>query len=284
MIPVMNAPFVADLHLHSSHSDGVLAPDELIALCATRGVTLAALTDHDTIEGCAAAQSACAAHGLRHVAGVEVSCGWNGQTLHVIGLGFETKNSHLTHLLERIRALRAARITEMGARLQRKGRLPGQALAAAVIARTSVATRMHLARELIAMGHASGVGDAFERWLSHGRPGYAPVEWPSLEEIVASLRGAGARVVLAHPHRYKLSAGAMRRLLGEFRHMGGEAIEVAVAGIGPSDLDRLATLARNHGLAASTGSDFHDPAMPWNPPGRFAKLPADLEPLAMRLE
>jgi len=75
----------------------------------------------------------------------------------------------------------------------------------------------------------------------------------------------------------------MRRLLGEFRAAGGEAMEVAVGGIGPGDLERLATLARNHGLAGSTGSDFHDPAMPWNPPGRFAKLPAGLEPLAARL-
>jgi len=280
---MMSGPFVADLHLHSHHSDGVLAPAALIELCASRGVTLAALTDHDTVEGCSAARAACLQHGLRHVSGVEVSCGWNGQTLHVIGLGFDHEDAALAQHLVGIRSRRAARITEIGERLERKAKLPGRALAASVLARDAVATRMHLARELIATGHAKNVGDAFTRWLSRGRPGYAPAEWPNLEETVACLRGAGARVVLAHPHRYEVSAGAMRRLLGEFRAAGGEAIEVAVAGIGPSDLDRLATLARHHGFAASTGSDFHDPAVPWNPPGRFAKLPADLEPLTARL-
>ena len=279
----MSAPLVADLHLHSHHSDGVLSPAALIELCASRGVTQAALTDHDTLEGCLEAHAACARHDLKHVTGVEVSCGWNGQTLHVIGLEFDLEDAALERHLADIRARRAARIADIGERLERKARLPGKALAAKILARDVVPTRMHLARELVAAGHAKDVGDAFARWLTRGRAGHAPIEWPTLGDTVARLRGAGARVVLAHPHRYELSAGALRRLLGEFRAAGGEAIEVAVAGIGPSDLDRLATLARNHGFAASTGSDFHDPAIPWNPPGRFAKLPADLEPLTARL-
>jgi predicted metal-dependent phosphoesterase TrpH len=90
-------------------------------------------------------------------------------------------------------------------------------------------------------------------------------------------------VVLAHPHRYKLSSGALRRLVGEFRAAGGDGLEVSVGGMSPRDLDRLATLVRNHGLLASTGSDFHDPALPWSAPGRFARLPADLGSVAARL-
>ena len=89
--------------------------------------------------------------------------------------------------------------------------------------------------------------------------------------------------VLAHPHRYRLSAGALRGLLGEFKAAGGAAMEVSVGGMSRNDLDRLATLARRFGLRASAGSDFHDPAVPWNPPGRFAKLPADLECIAEQL-
>ena len=280
---MMGASIPADLHLHSLHSDGVLEPRALIELCAARGVRLAALTDHDTVAGCTAARAACGEFGLQHVAGVEVSCTWNGQTLHVIGLGFDLTDTALTNHLAEICQRRAARIAEMGERLERKARLPGRQLAAEILATASVPTRMHLARALVSQGHARGIGEAFERWLSRGCPGHAPIDWPSLESTVECLRRAGARVVLAHPHRYRVSAGAMRRLLGSFRAAGGEAIEVAVAGIGPSDLDRLATLARLHGFAASTGSDFHDPAVPWNPPGRFAKLPADLEPLAARL-
>ena len=280
---MMSVPVPADLHLHSLHSDGVLDPRALIELCAARGVRVAALTDHDTVAGCAAARSACAEFGLQHIDGVEVSCSWNGQTLHVLGLGLDVTNAPLIAHLEEVCRLRACRIAEMGERLERKARLPGRQFAAEILAATAVPTRMHLARAMVAAGHARGIGEVFERWLSRGCPGYAPIEWPSLESTVECLRGAGARVVLAHPHRYRMSAGAMRRLLGSFRAAGGEAIEVAVAGIGPSDLDRLATLARLHGFAASTGSDFHDPAVPWNPPGRFAKLPTDLEPLAARL-
>jgi predicted metal-dependent phosphoesterase TrpH len=279
----MGAPVPADLHLHSLHSDGVLAPHALIELCAARGVRIAALTDHDTVAGCAAARAACAEFGLQHVDGVEVSCGWNGQTLHVIGLGLDATDAPLLAHLEALCRRRADRIREIGERLERKARLPGRQLAADILASAAVPTRMHLARALVAAGHARGIGEVFERGLSRGCPGHAPIEWPTLAATVECLRSAGARVVLAHPHRYRVSAGAMRRLLGEFRAAGGEAIEVAVAGIGPSDLDRLATLARLHGFAASTGSDFHDPAVPWNPPGRFAKLPADLEPLAARL-
>ena len=279
----MSAPPVADLHLHSHHSDGVLEPAALVELCAARGVSLLALTDHDTVEGCAAAQAACLVHGLRAVTGVEISCEWSGQTLHVIGLGFNADDAALAGLLADIRQRRSTRIAEMGERLERKGRLPGRALAAAVLAGAAVPTRLHLAKALVAAGHAGNIGEAFSRWLVRGRAGHAPASWPALGAVIAALRAAGGRAVLAHPHRYQVSAGGMRRLLGEFRAAGGEAMEVAVGGIGPGDLERLATLARNHGLAGSTGSDFHDPAMPWNPPGRFAKLPAGLEPLAARL-
>jgi predicted metal-dependent phosphoesterase TrpH len=279
----MSPPPLADLHLHSHHSDGLLSPEALIELCASRGVTLAALTDHDTVAGCEAARLACDRHGLHHVTGVEVSCGWNGQTLHVIGLDFDSSHDALAAHLSSIRARRSARLTEIGERLERKARIAARSLVEAILSETDVPTRMHLARSLIVAGHARDVAEAFDLWLSRGTPGHVPEAWPALADTVAALRAAGARVALAHPHRYRLSGGALRRLLGEFREAGGEAIEVAVAGIGPSDLDRLATLARNLGFAASTGSDFHDPSVPWNPPGRFAKLPTDLEPLAARL-
>jgi predicted metal-dependent phosphoesterase TrpH len=133
---------------------------------------------------------------------------------------------------------------------------------------------------LVASGRVRNEAEAFTRLLGRGLPGHVPMEWPALEQAVAALRAAGATVVLAHPHRYRLSNGALRRLIGEFSAAGGDGLEVSVAGMSPRDLDRLATLARSSKMKASTGSDFHDPAVPWNTPGRFAKLPADLEPVA----
>lgn len=281
----MNAPVVADLHLHSHHSDGVLAPSELMELAASRGVTLAALTDHDTTAGLEAAAAAASRCGIGFVRGVEMSTGWNGQSVHVIALGVpeasDARATLETHLSE-VRSRRTERLQEIGARLQRKARLPGVELAAAVCRAHDVPTRMHLARALVEQSHARDVGDAFDRWLGHKAPGHVPESWHDLATTLVALRSCGATAVLAHPHRYRLSSGALRRLLGEFLEHGGTAMEVSVGGMSQNDLDRLATLARNGGFLASTASDFHDPALPWNLPGRFAKLPAGLESVAAR--
>ncbi|NDD74947.1 MAG: PHP domain-containing protein [Gammaproteobacteria bacterium] len=279
----MNASVVADLHLHSHHSDGVLAPDDLIKLAAARGVTLAALTDHDTTAGLDTAAAAAQRCGIGFVRGVEMSTGWNGQSVHVIALGVPEARAARASLeahLAAVRSRRAERLQEIGARLQRKTRLPGVELAAAVCGAHDVPTRMHLARALVEHGHARDVGDAFDRWLGHKAPGHVPETWHDLATTLVALRSCGATAVLAHPHRYRLSSGALRRLLGEFREHGGAAMEVSVGGMSQNDLDRLATLARNGGFLASTASDFHDPALPWNLPGRFAKLPAGLESVA----
>ncbi len=283
IITSMSAAPHADLHLHSTHSDGVLSPTDLVALVATRGVPMMALTDHDTVSGLDEARSACAAAGLRFAPGVEVSAGWRGQSIHVIGLGLRSDEPQLGGHLAGLRALRIERIREIGERLEKRGRLPGRELAAGVCATAAVPTRMHLARALVAAGAAADLDEVFKRLLGRGGPGHVPIDWPTLDSTVAALRGAGAQVVLAHPHRYRLSAGALRSLVDEFAAHGGHALEVGLGGIARHDLDRLATLVRHSRLAASTGSDFHDPALAWNSPGRFAKLPADLEPVAMRL-
>lgn len=274
---------VADLHLHSDCSDGRLAPAALVAHAARCGVTLLALTDHDSVTGCAAAADACAAAGLRFVPGCELSASWRGQAIHVIGLAVDTASAPLAAYFADIAQRRRLRLHEIGERLERRARLPGRDLAARVLAQVTVPTRTHVARELVALGVAADVQGAIDAYLLRGRPGHVPVEWPTVTEAVAVLRAAGAWPVLAHPHRYRLSAGALRALLAEFTAAGGVALEVSVGGMARADLDRLATLARRHGLAASCGSDFHDPSIPWNPPGRFAKLPADLDPLSARL-
>jgi predicted metal-dependent phosphoesterase TrpH len=270
----------ADLHLHSHHSDGLLAPDALMRLAAARGVGTAALTDHDTTAGCDEAAAACAEAGLRFVPGVEVSAGWNGLSLHVLGLGVDAACPALVAHLEEVRGLRRDRLAEIGERLERRGGLPGRELVAGVCAGSAVPTRLHLARALVALGHARDEAECFSKWLGRGTPGHVPMEWPGIDRAIGAVRAAGGVAVLAHPHRYGASGGALRRLVAAFRDAGGQGLEVSMAGMSPRDRDRLATLARGHGLLASTGSDFHDPALPWNPPGRFDKLPADLEHVA----
>ncbi len=277
----MTAVNRVDLHTHSNCSDGVLEPAALVARAAQRQVELLALTDHDTVSGCEEAAAACERHGIRFVPGVELTCLWRQREVHVVGLNIERTHpvlrAHCAAVLER----RRQRIAAMGQRLTLAG-LPGEALVAEVLA-AAVPTRTHLARSLCERGLAPTPQRAFERWLQRGRPGYVGAQWPPLAAAVASIVAAGGAAVLAHPHRYRVSNGALRELVGEFQAAGGVGIEVSLSGMGPGDTDRAAALARRFGLTGSIGSDFHEPNLPWRPLGRFAKLPDRITPVMVCL-
>jgi len=270
-----------DLHTHSHHSDGTLSPAALAAAAAARNVRVLALTDHDSVAGLAECREACAALGMEWVAGVEVTALWRGQEIHVVGLGIDPSNTDLAAHLSEIVKRRRARIASVLERLRRAPRLPEGELGA--LDALAVPTRTHVARALVALGAAESMQEAFERWLARGRPGYVPPDWPTIAAATAAIRSAGGHAVLAHPHRYKLSSGGRRALLGEFAASGGAALELDLPGLSPSDAAHLGELARAHGLAGSAGSDFHEPGQPWRPLGRFAKLPEGTEPLLPRL-
>ncbi len=306
-----------DLHLHSHHSDGVLTPTQVVDLAAAGGVRLLALTDHDTIAGLDETRTQATGHGIITVPGVELSATWNAQTVHVLGFDFDTGNAALQKYLTAVQEQRRERLREIGRRFDRKriavgpgaaskhgvtsehgagsghgaGSAPGVAatptaagqisaiqLVADIESKHSVVTRTHLARALVAAGAARSIGEAFKRFLGRGAPGHVGSTYPSLADAVACLKAAGGIAVLAHPLRYTLSAGARRKMLEEFRAAGGSGIEV-VCGNARAHIDGLAQLARRFGLDGSVGSDFHDPQIPWNPPGRLAKLPASVSPV-----
>ena len=271
-----------DLHTHSHCSDGTLPPAELVERALVRGVSVLALTDHDTTAGLAEAREAAAGR-LQLIAGVEITAGWRGQEIHVVGLGIDPAEPALQrHLAELVR-MRRERITAIGARLARQRHFGGRDPGAKVLATAPVPTRTHLARELVGAGDARDTQDAFDRWLGRGQPGHVPQQWPDVDAAVAAIRGAGGHAVLAHPHRYKLSSGALDNLCTQFRATGGAALEVSLPSLSPNDASRLARLARAHGLAGSVASDFHEPGLPWRQLGRFAKLPEGIEPLLPRL-
>ena len=166
--------------------------------------------------------------------------------------------------------------------VERKARLPGRELAAAAGDCPSP-TRLHLARLLVERGHARDTQEAFDRWLNRDKAGHVPAEWPEFATAMAVLRDSGAVPVLAHPHRYRLSSGQLRELTATFAQEGGAALEASMAGMSLNDADRIASLCRKFELHASMGSDFHDPAVPWNPLGRWLKLAAGLRPVTQLL-
>lgn len=273
---------LVDFHTHSHYSDGVLAPAALVERALTRRVATLALTDHDTTAGLDEARSACAAADIEFVPGVELSADWRGQTIHVVGLAIDTSHRGLQAHMSQVLGRRQARLGEIGERLEKRARLPGRELAAQAAA-CAAPTRLHLARQLVARGYARDTQEAFDRWLNRNTPGHVPAEWPSFDTVMAVLRDGVAVPVLAHPHRYRLSAGQLRELTAAFVQQGGAALEASMAGMSPNDAERIASLCRRFNLHASMGSDFHDPAVPWNPLGRWLKLAAGLEPVTKLL-
>ena len=273
---------LVDFHTHSHYSDGVLSPERLVARADERGVSVLSLTDHDTTAGLGEARSACEVAGICFVPGVELSATWRNQTIHLVGLQIDEQhaglNAHMSQVLER----RQARLGEIGERLEKRARLPGRELAR-IAAEAAAPTRMHLARLLVSRGFARDTQEAFDRWLNRDTPGHVPAEWPTFEAAMTVLRDSGAIAVLAHPHRYRASAGQLRELTASFAQQGGAALEASMAGMSPNDGDRIASLCRRFSLCASMGSDFHDPAVPWNPLGRWLKLAAGLEPVTKLL-
>lgn len=271
-----------DLHAHSHCSDGALSPVELVALAAQREVELLALTDHDTMAGCDIAARECAQRGIAFLYGSELTAAWRGREIHIVGLQLDPRSSVLATQLHAVLAQRVDRLRAIGERLERCG-LPGRELAEEVLGLRATPTRLHLARLLVARGHAVDVDDAFSRWLAQGRPAAVPPPWPDIAAALGAIADANGLAVLAHPQRYRLSPGQLRELCAEFRDAGGAGIEVSLPGMSPQDASRMASLARRYGLAGSCGSDFHVPGLPWRPLGRFAKLPEGVVPITERL-
>lgn len=249
-----------DLHSHSTISDGALGPEALVARARSRGVDVLALTDHDELDGLAAARSAAHEAGIRFVDGVEISVTWRGGSVHVVGLDVDPHNRVLRDGLAVVRGgrlARARRIAADFARIGIDGTLEGALRHAA--GNPAMVGRSHFARHLVEAGVVPDARAAFRRYLVPGKPGYVPHQWASLGDAVAWIRAAGGLAVLAHPGRYSLSPDALADLLGQFRDHGGEGVEVVTGSHAPEEYRRFGELSRRYGLAASRGSDFHAP-------------------------
>jgi predicted metal-dependent phosphoesterase TrpH len=267
-----------DLHSHSLASDGTLDPAQLVCAARAAGVNVLALTDHDTTDGLAEAQVADPAPGLRLVAGVEISVSWQAQTVHILGLGIDPDCAVLQAGLTQLRAFRDWRAEEIGRRLDREG-ITGSYSGARKLAQGRIVSRTHFARFLVASGYGASVQQIFKRYLSPNRPGYVPGRWADLETALGWIAAAGGLAVIAHPARYRMTAGKLRRLVGQFRECGGQGLEVVSGSHTSANITTMAALCCNENLLASCGSDYHGPENPWVRLGRLAPLPAGCRPV-----
>ena len=268
-----------DLHCHSTASDGLLAPAELVRRAAGNGVDILALTDHDEISGLAEARARAAELGLRFVDGVEVSVSWGGISIHIVGLNIDPGNAQLQQGLHAIRQGRTERAKKMALDLARAG-IPGSLEGAyAFVDNPNLIGRTHFARFLVEKRYVSDVKNAFQHYLVSGKPGYVPHQWATLAEGLAYIKAGGGVAVIAHPGRYRLTRPELRKFLGEFKDGGGAGVEVITSSHTGEQFLEYAILANEFGLLASRGSDFHGPGESRVDLGKLPNLAADLKPV-----
>jgi 3',5'-nucleoside bisphosphate phosphatase len=269
---------VFDLHCHSTVSDGLLSPQDLVANAAKSGVKVLALTDHDDVGGLALAREAAKQHGIAFVNGVEISVTWKKRTLHIVGLKFDADNAALKAALADVKIGRDVRAQEMGAALAKSG-IDGAYEGAKKIANNSIITRSHFAQFLVNAGHVKDVKTVFKKFLVKGKPGFVDHQWMSLEQAVNLIKGAGGQAVIAHPGRYDLGMINMHLLMHEFRSYGGEAIEVVTGSHTPPMYQQYAKIAHRFSLKSSCGSDFHGAGISFMQMGCIPELPIGCVPV-----
>ena len=275
----ISGPRIYDLHSHTTASDGLLSPRQLIERAAQYQIDVLAITDHDTTSGLEAARQAIRDTGstLTLINGVEVSTVWENHEIHIVGLGIDPANPHMVAFLERQSASRRQRAEMIADRLE-KARIPGALEGALRIADGGAITRGHFARYLVECGRATTMAGVFKNYLARGKTGYVPPQWCTIEQAIDVIHHSGGQAVLAHPGRYRLSTKWLKRLLVWFAQHGGDAMEVAQCQQAPNERNQLAQFARQYGLLASQGSDFHQPC-PWIELGRNLRLPPDITPV-----
>lgn len=267
-----------DLHCHSTISDGLLSPADLVSHAAASGLKVLALTDHDDVSGLAAARLAAAQHDIHFVNGVEISVTWKKRTLHIVGLKFDAENAALKIALNKVRHTRDVRAQEMAVGLANAG-IIGAYEGAKAIAKQSILTRSHFAQFLAQAGHAKDVKSVFKKFLVKGKPGFVDSNWMDLESAVQLITGAGGQAVIAHPGRYDLGTVNMHLLMHEFRMLGGSAIEVVTGSHQPPQYQQFAKIAHKFSLKASLGSDYHGAGLSFMGMGQVPELPAGCVPV-----
>lgn len=269
----------ADLHCHSTVSDGTLSPQALAARAFERGVQLWALTDHDEVAGQPDALAAARELGLPALSGCEISVTFAGVTVHIVGLGFDHLDEKLIAGLASTRGGRQERAREMADGLAQAG-IPGAYEGALrFVGNPELISRTHFARHLVESGVCQDTYEVFRRFLVEGKPGFVPHRWASLSDAVRWIREAGGEAVIAHPARYKFTPNEEFALLSEFKAHGGQGLEVVTGSHSAADALRYAQVAQEFGFHASRGSDFHSPEESRIDLGALPELPATLTPI-----
>ena len=269
----------ADLHCHSSVSDGTLEPEALAARAKAGGVELWALTDHDEVGGQQRARDAALRLGLAYLTGCEISVSFAGTTVHIVGLGFDAEDSALREGLAKTRGGREARAREMAAGLAQVGIHGAFEGSLPYVGNPELISRTHFARFLVERGICADTSEVFRRYLTEGKPGFVPHRWAALGDAVRWITRAGGIAVIAHPARYRFTPTEEYALFCEFKAHGGCGVEVVTASHSATEALKYADMALEFDLLASRGSDFHSPDESRIVLGNLPDLPGTLTPV-----
>ncbi len=244
-----------ELHCHTTESDGLYTPAEIVHLARARDIALIAITDHDTIAGNDEAATAGSAQGVRVIRGIEVSAlSCQGET-HVLGYGVWPGDSATLARIAALRGARESRARSILGKLARFGiHIPFEQVRA--LAGDAMIGRPHIARAMVMAGAVQTEQEAFDLYLAEGKPAFTPHEGLTPAQAVQLIHDAGGLAVLAHPGLY---AGDLSALLDEMIPAGLDGIEVFYPLHTPEQTARFAELARRHRLLLTGGSDFHGP-------------------------
>lgn len=272
---------IVDLHMHSTVSDGRLSPTEVMTLAHDNGVQIVSLIDHDTMDG--THQAACVAEelGMQFVPGVEVSTQWGDRVIHIVGLGLDAESPGVENFFRDVCSKRDRRGRAIGERLREVAGIEGAYEGALSFAdNKDNLSRTHFARWLYQEGYVDSYQAAFDKYLSGSQSCCVPIEWPSLEEVVELIHGAGGLAVVAHPGRYHFKELWMAEaLMQDFKKYGGDAIEVVSGSQSQKANEYYSDVCRQLGFLASTGSDFHSFEGDRPQPGMQGVIAPDLVPI-----
>jgi len=243
----------ADLHIHSTASDGRLTPAEVVKEAAERGLKFIALTDHDTVEGIVPAKAAAKSFpNLKLIPGVEISTDIPDGEVHVLGYFIDYTSRELGAKLDQFRNSRLNRARGMVAKLDKLG-IPLDWQRIQQIAGSSVMGRPHIAQAMLEKGYIDTFKQAFTDYIGRDGPAYVEREKVTPAEAVALIIKARGQAVLAHP----FTAGDPEAMTIELKSAGMVGIETYYNGYTDEEIEQLVAIAERHNLITTGGSDFH---------------------------
>jgi predicted metal-dependent phosphoesterase TrpH len=267
-----------DLHCHSYFSDGFLSPKALLDKANEAGITLLALTDHDTVEGSRILMEQKTYPQIKVITGIELSVRWKKYDIHILGYNLDLDDSGLSEVIQKQRSNRTVRAQTIGKNLETLG-VKDAYIKACTIAGHEGIGRPHFAQVLVDEGLVKDRQEGFKRFLGRGKQAYVPTAWISIEEAVSTITKARGQAVIAHPMKYNLTRTRLQELILTFKLAGGCGIEVISGEITNTQIQEVVGLSLRFQLLASTGSDYHGDAVSRISLGRQRQLPVNCKPI-----